>query len=105
MSARDYPHPCETCEKAKTCRTMTGCAAWKIRYRYRQKQINAYAKRKKEEIFATKFAYQHPDETRRYLQQWPCEHCEQAEDCDIPCGKYMDWYNARIEVAKKKAGV
>ena len=24
---------------------------------------------------------------------------------DIPCGKYMDWYNARIDVAKKKAGV
>lgn len=104
MSVRDYPHPCETCEKADNCRARSGCTDWKIRYRYRQKQINAYAKLRKQEILTTKFIYQHPNDTRRYLQQWPCDRCENADDCDIPCGQYFAWYNARMELAKKKAG-
>lgn len=40
---RPYPSPCETC-KAKECKGKE-CIPWKIRYQYRQKQINAYAKK------------------------------------------------------------
>lgn len=38
-----YPSPCIKCTKA-TCQEKN-CDAWRIRYLYRQKQINAYAKK------------------------------------------------------------
>jgi hypothetical protein len=38
-----YPSPCLKCTK-EICREKE-CLPWKIRYLYRQKQINAYAKR------------------------------------------------------------
>lgn len=40
---KPYPSPCESCTK-EYCREKN-CEAWKIRYLYRQKQINAYAKK------------------------------------------------------------
>lgn len=40
---RNYPSPCEKCT-AKICQG-TRCEPWKIRYLYRQKQINAYARK------------------------------------------------------------
>lgn len=39
----DYPSPCDKCTK-KRCNYMQ-CQPWLTRYRYRQKQINAYAKK------------------------------------------------------------
>ena len=39
---RPYPSPCLTC-KRDFCRDKK-CEAWKTRYLYRQKQINAVAK-------------------------------------------------------------
>lgn len=40
---KPYPSPCENCTKS-FCREKN-CEAWKVRYLYRQKQINAYAKK------------------------------------------------------------
>lgn len=40
---REYPSPCDTCTRAKCLQT--DCEPWRIRYLYRQKQINAYAKK------------------------------------------------------------
>lgn len=40
---KPYPSPCEKC-KRKMCAGKT-CEDWKIRYLYRQKQINAFAKK------------------------------------------------------------
>ena len=37
----NYPSPCDSCENP--CNS--GCADWRIRYLYRQKQINAYARK------------------------------------------------------------
>ena len=37
-----YPSPCLRCTRER-CREKE-CVPWKIRYLYRQKQINAYAK-------------------------------------------------------------
>ena len=105
MIARSYPNPCENCKKADTCNKGYGCTAWRTRYRYRQKQINAYAKQKKNAYFATRFVYQHPNDTKRYLSQWPCEHCENEKDCDVPCTQYLNWYNTRMMLARKKVGI
>lgn len=43
---RDYPSPCDKCPRNNTpnCH-YTKCEPWLIRYRYGQKQINAYAKK------------------------------------------------------------
>ena len=99
-----YPNPCDSCQKTGDCSGGYGCQAWRIRYRYRQKQINAYAKRKNEEYLGTRFVYQHPNDTLQFLKQWPCEHCEQKEDCDIPCTKYLNWYDCRIQIVKRRLG-
>lgn len=41
-----YPFPCDTCPKNETgCRMYRKCDKWRARYLYRQKQINAYAKK------------------------------------------------------------
>ena len=43
-----YPDPCLTCEKNNACDSCgryRHCEKWKTRYRYRQRQINAYAKK------------------------------------------------------------
>ena len=38
-----YPSPCDTCKEAN-CKGVH-CDRWRIRYLYRQKQINGYAKK------------------------------------------------------------
>ena len=41
----NYPSPCDKCvQNDKTC-NYKKCDKWLTRYRYRQKQINAYAKK------------------------------------------------------------
>ena len=40
---KPYPSPCESCTR-EHCGEKS-CEAWKKRYLYRQKQINAYAKK------------------------------------------------------------
>ena len=43
---RDYPSPCDKCPKDGTKGCMDKrCVPWQIRYRYKQKQINAYAEK------------------------------------------------------------
>ena len=100
-----YPSPCEKCDKEPTC--WHGCEAWMIRYRYRQKQINAYARRFQPVKLPdpNKFTYAHPDETERYLRTSPCESCSAVQSCDTPCKVYLGWYNARMELVRKKAGL
>lgn len=42
-----YPSPCDTCGKAEQCQKngwWRDCGPWLTRYRYRQKQINAWAR-------------------------------------------------------------
>ena len=42
---REYPSPCDKCKHNDGCRNYMTCQRWLTRYRYRQKQINAYAKK------------------------------------------------------------
>ena len=41
----NYPNPCDKCQHDKNgaCSIYDRCEKWLTRYRYRQKQINAYA--------------------------------------------------------------
>lgn len=41
----NYPSPCEKCERKNNCSYFRKCQPWLTRYYYRQKQINAYAKK------------------------------------------------------------
>lgn len=99
-----YPSPCDTCQK--TC-PGRGCEAWLIRYRYRQKQINAFAERlyKKRQARVEIFRYSHPDEVRRYIANGPCVGCKAEHVCDTPCPRYADWWDLRMEIARKKVGM
>ena len=42
-----YPDPCLSCKYdiEGSCKRYKKCGSWLTRYRYRQKQINAYAKK------------------------------------------------------------
>ena len=40
-----YPSPCAKCKDNETCTRYRTCKPWRTRYLYRQKQINAYAKK------------------------------------------------------------
>lgn len=107
LGNNSYSSPCEKC--GKKC-SYPQCTEWTIRYRYRQKLINGFAKRygsmgkpmkKKRESFV----YLHPIEIERYLKQSPCSKCPGEKGCDTPCGAYLAWYNARNTFARKKLGI
>ena len=100
----NYPSPCDTCDKGYGC---PGCKKWEIRYRYRQKQINAYAKQaylaKVKPLPENKFCYSHPDEVGRWLKESPCTGCNAEAFCDTACPVYLRWYDARMQIARRKA--
>lgn len=99
----NYPNPCDTCDKNYGC---SGCDDWKKRYRYRQKQINAFAKKacvvKVRPLPKNKFCYDHPDDVRRWLRTSPCTGCEAEAVCDTACPAYLRWYDARMQIARRK---
>ena len=41
----NYPSPCVKCPQKDNCTSFRRCQPWLTRYRYRQAQINAYAKK------------------------------------------------------------
>lgn len=97
-----YPNPCDTCIR---CVNLRGCDRWLTRYRYRQKQINAFAEqlmRPKTKIDNSKFRYEHPDVVRRYLKHGPCEQCKVKDLCDTPCAAYWNWWDAKMEWLGRK---
>lgn len=97
-----YPSPCETCTRDEY--GCSGCNAWLTRYRYRQKRINAKARQifRPAKVPATKLCYRHPDEARRYLLHSPCEGCILNKNCDTPCSAYLQWYDDRMALARRK---
>ena len=101
----NYPSPCLKCYKKGNC--PSGCIDWKIRYLYRQKAINLYAKKicRPPQPDKTKFHYFHPDELEQYLRTHPCEKCVIEKLCDTPCGVYLQWYDARMARARGRLGV
>lgn len=102
----NYPNPCDSCKKPDGCSGGYGCQAWRIRYRYRQKQINAYGRKLMQggSGETSVFVYPHPDETRRYLADGPCKACKAESVCDTPCPAYLRWWDARMQITRKKVG-
>lgn len=98
---RDYPNPCDTCEKSKKC---PGCIDWEIRYKYRQKLINAWAKKSVQPVLIQKqkFAYSHPDDVREFLRHSPCESCKAEKMCEIPCKTYWKWWDLRMDYFRRR---
>lgn len=96
-----YPSPCDSCPR---CFATNGCDAWRIRYRYRQRQINAYARKicQPQPVEVKAFCYAHPDEVRRYLQHSPCEGCKVNKICDTPCAAYLQWWDAWMGWFRRK---
>lgn len=87
----DYPSPCDSCTR-KHC--LKDCTDWKIRYLYRQKQINAYAKRNG--IM--------PDSPVYEPGRNPCDGCKWQETCDSICvarAKYWDDCTKEVREAAK----
>ena len=99
----NYPNPCDTCGK---CTSPQGCDTWKMRFRTIWKQFNSYQKRqaKKKASLRRTFRYEHPDVLRRYLAESPCKGCEYEVLCDVPCWKYLNWWDARMAWLKGRFG-
>ena len=98
-------YPCDTCGESCGC---AGCGKWKKWYRQRQRAINAYAKEacavKERPLPENKFCYNHPDTVKRWLKNGPRAGCNAEAVCDTPCPAYLRWYDARIEIARRKLG-
>lgn len=95
--------PCESCWRVAVCDN--GCDLWRSYYLQRQKRINAYAKaawQGREKKGRDVFMYSHPDLVRRYEKTHPCGGCRLRTGCEIPCGRYLHWYDLRLELAKKR---
>lgn len=95
--------PCDGCWRAEYCET--GCESWRGYYLQRQQRINAYARavyRGREKKEKAVFAYSHPDLVRRYEKMHPCDGCRLKKGCSIPCGRYLHWYDLRMELARKR---
>lgn len=99
----NYPNPCDNCTE---CSGYWGCERWRMRFLTIWKQFNAYPKRqaRKKAAYRGTFKYEHPDVLRRYLAKSPCEGCEYEVLCDVPCWKYMNWYDARMAWIKERFG-
>ena len=99
-----YPSPCERCDRDEYgCH---GCDKWRIRYLYRQKQINAYARKicQPQPVEVKAFRYAHPGEYRNYLRHSPCEGCKANKICNAPCAAYLQWWDARMGWVRRKYG-
>lgn len=99
-----YPSPCDTCAVADTGCSGKNCQPWRIRYLYRQKQINAFARKLATGTTVhSKFVYAHPDELRRMLEKNPCEGCLIEKICEEPCEFYIWRFVEKIRIARKRA--
>ena len=96
--------PCDGCWRQAVCDS--GCELWEREYLRRQRSINAYARvahRGQEKPGRDVFAYSHPDLVRRYEKTHPCRGCALRKGCKLPCGRYLHWYDCRMELARKRA--
>ena len=99
-----YPSPCDSCTAPEANCAGKDCERWRIRYLYRQKQINAYAWRLMDQIPPERdvFVYESQSIVEKYLRNGPCADCMCREWCKQPCSRKKAWMEARERVAKKK---
>lgn len=99
-----YPSPCVTCTNRGGCPGVK-CERWLIRYRYRQKQINLFAKRlveKSAEENPNAWRYGHPDEVRDWINTDTCEKCMCRSWCNGNCKLRQKWRGMRTEKLERR---
>lgn len=101
----NYPSPCLQCHRGEICNNPLACKRYGMWIRTWWKWFNGrHRERKAREGCKECFQYKHPDEVRRYLQEHPCKGCQAEATCDVPCVRYLRWYDTRMEIARKKVG-
>lgn len=100
----EYPYPCDGCKHNinDSCNQYKHCRRWLTRYRYRQKQINAYSRKckiPKYEVVGG-FVYD-PRATKEFLENGPCAKCELEPGCDTICEARALWWDVRMEKLKR----
>lgn len=110
----NYPSPCLRCSRADTCVGYTGpkgrhlwCQRYETWFKWWWKYFRKVATIGPRDLpdDPSKFRYSHPDRVKQYLQEGPCAKCSAQEYCDNPCKAYLRWYDARMEITRKKVGV
>ena len=89
---KEYQNPCGSCTREKCVRH---CAAWDEQYLYRQKLINAYAR---------KYGIA-PDGLNYELGQNPCDGCRWNEECDSICQARARYWDEGMEQLRKEMGI
>ena len=97
-----YPNPCNRCEK--DC-PYTLCAEYQKYIRWWWKRFKVIFHQPVQDRNQEKFIYAHPDQVRRYLEEGPCKGCRIKDTCDTACKAYARWWDARMEIVRKKVGV
>lgn len=105
-----YPCPCLKCER-EACKEngsqFRECRDWLTWFRWWWKRfrVSLIAAPQNVQFNADKFCYSHPDHVKRYLRNGPCAGCAAVQSCDTPCRAYLRWYDARMEITRKKVGM
>lgn len=107
MASR-YPSPCLRCRRAENCTGYIGnanyhrwCSKWEIWFKWWWKQFRSAATGSTK-TDPNKFYYSHPDHIKQQILQSPCDKCSAQERCEIPCKAYLQWYDTRMEIIRKK---
>lgn len=94
-----YPSPCDKCKLKDNCTRYRTCQPWKTRYLYRQAQINAFAERLQKKPPASSIR------KRKTIPEGPCGTCQYSETCNRPCSARLNWWDQRMQLLRKKAGL
>ena len=103
----NYPSPCLKCTSS-TCRengnSYKTCAEYQTWFHWWWKWFRSHIPMlaAKPQVSRDNFCYVHPDEVRRYLEVGPCKNCQIAEGCNTVCLAYARWWDARMEILRKR---
>lgn len=87
-----YPNPCENCDK-EYCPHF--CEAWRMRYLYRQRRINEYAR--------VNGVVPGAPEYREGVN--PCDSCARGETCSQICKARARYWDERMALVRKGLGL
>ena len=97
-----FVNPCDECKHGEDCGNWVNCSRYRYWLNYCWKVARGLAKSKKRaEKSVGKWVYQHPDVTRKYIEEGVCAKCPLNGNCDEPCGAYWDWWDTRMEYFRK----
>lgn len=101
----NYPIPCLNCKENHCDQSGSGyrrCSAWRTWFCWWWKRFPKMLTETKSSACDDKFRYAHPDTIIRYIMTSPCDSCSASVNCDKPCRAYLEWYDVRMEIFRKK---